>query len=760
VASAHLTRRSLIAVLIGTTLVGACRHNPEQTRDARMKTAGQYLAEHKYREAIVELRGAVQATPSFGPAHLQLGDAYMAVGDGTNAIREYVTAADLMGDSAEAQLKAGRLLLLAGQFDSARDRAKKVLAKNANDVDGLILLGNAMAALKDLDGAITEVESAIAQDPDRGLSYSNLGMIQMARGDREKAEEAFARAVQLDPKSLPATLALANFYWAGGRLDDAERTLKQAADLAPSNATVQRALAAFYLGSNRMSEAEPHLKAAAESTTALGPQLVLADYYTRAGKTSEAMSWLSSVAKRQDGFVPASIRIAALQYQAGNHVDAERTIDAALAKSPRDPEAQIVKAMILTNQHRLDEALTHATAAVASAPQFPRAQMMAGSVYALLGKQDEAIRAFQEALKYSPGNPDAQVALARLYGARGDWSMARQFAQGALKSAPSSEDARVLLARAQTESGALDDAKRELDTLNAKSSTDAGVQYALGRYYAKSGDKPRARQAFSSALRGGDDDAAPLAGLVDLDIKEGKPQEARARVEEQLQNAPKSPRLSLLAAHAYAVSGDMVNAERALRNAISVDPSYLDAYEALARLLLSQHRADEALQEFEAIVARNPKSIAAHTMAGILLEQQGKTAQARKHYEQAIAADPRAAVSANNLAWLMSEAGENLDIALQLAQSAKAQLPDRPEVNDTLGWIYYRKGLSTLSIASLSQSVAGDPKDATYQYHLGLALAQHGDKDRAREVLQRALSLQPNFAGADDARTVLKSLVG
>jgi tetratricopeptide (TPR) repeat protein len=202
----------------------------------------------------------------------------------------------------------------------------------------------------------------------------------------------------------------------------------------------------------------------------------------------------------------------------------------------------------------------------------------------------------------------------------------------------------------------------------------------------------------------------------------------------------------------------MPGAERALRNAIAADPSYLDAYQALARLLLTEHRIDDALHEFEAITAREPQSVPAHTMAGILLEQEGRVADARAHYEQALAADPRAAVAANNLAWLMTEAGENLDMALQLAQSAKAQLPDRPEVNDTLGWIYYRKGLTTLSVSSLTQSVAGDPKDPTYQYHLGLALAQQGDKERARVALERALSLKPNFSGADDARSVLKSL--
>ena len=48
-------------------------------------------------------------------------------------------------------------------------------------------------------------------------------------------------AVQAAPKSVPARLALANFYWALGRRDDAEGVLKQTVDLDPDNVAVESA---------------------------------------------------------------------------------------------------------------------------------------------------------------------------------------------------------------------------------------------------------------------------------------------------------------------------------------------------------------------------------------------------------------------------------------------------------------------------------------------------------------------------------------
>ena len=190
-------------------------------------------------------------------------------------------------------------------------------------------------------------------------------------------------------------------------------------------------------------------------------------------------------------------------------------------------------------------------------------------------------------------------------------------------------------------------------------------------------------------------------------LRENRSSDARARVDQRLQAAPNSPALLVLAGGAYGRDGDAAAAEAALRRAIAADPSYLDGYQALAGLFISQNRLKEAREEFEIITTHEPVSVPAHTMAAILLEQEGRPVDARKHYEQALNVDPRAAVPANNLAWLMAEGGENLDMALQLAQAAKAALPDRAEINDTLGWIYYRKGLNTLAIASLKQKRYG-----------------------------------------------------
>ena len=145
-------------------------------------------------------------------------------------------------------------------------------------------------------------------------------------------------------------------------------------------------------------------------------------------------------------------------------------------------------------------------------------------------------------------------------------------------------------------------------------------------------------------------------------------------------------------------------------------------------------------------------------MVGVILETQGKRDEARRSYEATVAEMTNAPVAANNLAFMYAEEGKNLDVALQLATSAKQQVPDSAEVDDTLGWVYYKKDLATLAVGPLEESLKKMPDNADILYHLGLTYARIGEKAKAREALERALKLNPRLAGAASARQTLASV--
>ena len=196
----------------------------------------------------------------------------------------------------------------------------------------------------------------------------------------------------------------------------------------------------------------------------------------------------------------------------------------------------------------------------------------------------------------------------------------------------------------------------------------------------------------------------------------------------------------LLAGRAHVATGDLEAAAGMFQKALQTDPSLAEAYDALGQLFVRQNKLDDARQAYDKRSQERPDDVAAHTMVARILYIQGKPAESRARFEKILSIDPRAAVASNNLAYMDAEAGTNLDMALNRAQVAKAALPDDPDINDTLGWVYVKRGLPALAVNPLEQAIQKNASNPLYHYHLGVAHAQAGDKDRARLSLQRRCS--------------------
>jgi tetratricopeptide (TPR) repeat protein len=271
-------------------------------------------------------------------------------------------------------------------------------------------------------------------------------------------------------------------------------------------------------------------------------------------------------------------------------------------------------------------------------------------------------------------------------------------------------------------------------------------------------NNPRAaRIAFERALELTPGLTDAISGLTYLDLQAKNTATAITRLEAEIAKRPTNAALLTLLARAYNVSGDVAKEEQTLRRAVSVDPRLTAAYGSLALLYLRQKRLDEALVEFEGIAERDPSNVSARTMVGIILEQQGKRDEAIKAYQMATSGTNNAPVAANNLAFIYAEQGTNLDEALQLATSAKQRLPNDANVDDTLGWVYYKKGLPDLAVKSLENSVLKQPNNAGVLVHLGLAYAKLGEKAKARLALERAFKIDPR-AGGEEAKKALASV--
>lgn len=753
--SASTPRQAYRLVVLALVLT-ACS-SPEEQKQRHFEQGNAYVAEKRDEFAVIEYANAVRIDPKFGEARLKLAETYERMGNIQAAFPEFIRAADALPNNRDVQIKATELFVLAQRFDDAKARATALLQKNPQDVDAMLLRASAMAELKDLEGALKEIEDALAIQPDEERAYLTLADVQVRGGQRQEAEASFRRAIELEASSPNPRLAYANFLWSEGRPSDAEREIRQALTAEPRHLLANRMLAALLTATRREAEAEAPLKIVADASDRPAARFELAQYYVRAGRADEATKLLTDLAKGQDTFSRAEVMIAEIEYRKGDTKNAHARLDKLLSRAPNDGPALVLKAQWLGNEKKLDEALDRARAAVKADPQLIQAHFVLGQIHSQRREVPDAIKAYTEVLRLNPRVVAAQLELSRLNALSGNSEASLRFAEEAKQAAPGSIDARVAVIRGLLAQRNLDRAGREVADL-LRGAPNAAVHSLNGTLQAMRNDQPAARAAYERALQLTPGYIEAVGGLTALDLTNKQYDQAIKRVEAEVAKQPDRVELLAIAARVYEQAGQGDRAEQTLRRAVAKDPRYLAGYAQLAQLYVKQRRIDDARKEFEGIVKRDPRAAGPRTMVGILLESQGKRDEARRWYEATVAEIPAAPIAANNLAFIYAEEGTNLDVALQLASSAKKGLPDNPEVTDTLGWVHYKKGLFPLAVGYLEESAKRRPNNAEILYHLGMAYAKLGDKAKSRDALERALKLNPQLSGAAAARQTLTAV--
>ena len=744
-------------VLVLAAAAVSCSTDPAVAKKAYLEKGDAAFKEQRYSEATVAYKNALQRDPLFGEARYKLAQSYDRLGDRGNAAREYVRAADLLPDNADAQIQAGLALLAAGSFEDAQARARKALARAPRNVDAHLLLAQALAGVKDLAAGEAQVEEAIRMDPDQPRSYIGLGVFRQAQGDPKRAEESFKQAVSVDPKSVDATLALAQFYVANGR-QEAEEWLIKAVALAPDDPYTNRALALFYIAGNRLPEAEKPLQAFAKASPNAGPRLLLADYYFATARRSDARTLLDGLLKDESAFSEVRQRLSVLEFNEGRGEAAHRWIDEILSKNNKDPRAAELKGRFLLFEGQFAGARDAFKASLASNPNSASTHYWLGVTLLNLNEVEAARTEFSEVQRLAPKEVGSKIQLAKLHLLDGHAAAAATLVNEALAIEPGNGQARMTLVDVLIAQGNLTTAAKEATIIATNAPNAPSPQMQLGRIFMKQGDYAAAERAFQRAIQLTNGAVDAVGALVETKIAAGRLADARSIVEEHIAKNPKKAWLHIYASRVYKAEGDLGKAEAALRTALANDSDNLAAYLDLTRLYIAQNKLDDVRGQLEAIVARQPKAVWAHTLIGMSLQVQNRLPEAKQRYEKIVEMDPEAAIASNNLAVLLADAGENLDRALNLAQAAMRQLPESPEVNDTIASVYIKQGLGSSAIPHLELSVRKEPASPTFQYHLGQAYALAGQKAKARTAFERALTLNPGFDGSQEARRQLAQL--
>ena len=720
------------------------------------KEAG-YLAKGKkefqkknYEVAIIYFKNAMAAQRKDAEPYYQLGLAYLASNDVNSAASYFRKATELNPKHTGAQLKLSELMALSRNQEmvaEAQKRTQDVLTLLPDDADALNLLAFTELRLGKPESAEAHLEQALRKSPSNLKSSVALAQARLARHDVAGAEEALKQAVAQAPKSPEPVVYLGGFYLALGKTAEAEQQYRRALEIDPKHGPALIALGAMQVRAGQSDQAEQtYRQLSALPEKSYKPLHAL--FLFRSGKRDQAVAEFEKLAKEDPEDRDARTRLVTAYMSVNRVGDAEKVLTAALKKNPRDTDALLQRSRIYLGDGKYAEA----EADLNQVLQFRKdaqAHYLLSKVHQARGEAALRPQDLGEALQVDPRFAAARIDLAQVL-------IATRGADSALKlldEAPEEQKRTVpiIVQRnwALLALGRKEEARKGIDQALAIGRTsDALLQDAVLKLDQK--NYSAARASAEEILKGNPGDARALNVLVQTYAAQKQMTAGVQRAKEYAGKQPASAAMQEFLGQLLSENGDRAGARKAFEAAKADNPALTGPDLALAQMDAAEGKRDDARKRLSAIVASHPNEAAGRLLLAQLETTDGKSGAAIEQYRKALALDGKNGAALNNLAYLLAESNQ-ADEALKYAQEAKELTPDSAFADDTLGWIYFRKGMYPMAVTYLESAVSKEGT-ARRKYHLAMAYLKAGDPKRGRQVLDAAIKMDPKLPEADAAR--------
>jgi tetratricopeptide (TPR) repeat protein len=450
--------------------------------------------------------------------------------------------------------------------------------------------------------------------------------------------------------------------------------------------------------------------------------------------------------------------LAEIKLEAGKVADAKPIVDAILKENEKDLDGKYLKGRIALAEKRLDDAKALFGDVVKQDAGMARARLYNGLTDIQQGQVEVGRKEIEEAVKLDPANARAQLVLGEVSLQSGAPAAAEKAALEVLRRNPSNVQAAVLLADSFLARKEWKKAEQiYLSMMKQLPKSPAGyLKMGLSR---KLQGKPQdAAGYFAQAVERNPKDLTAINEYIFALAAAKETAKAKKVLDETVAKEPKNTLLWDMVGRFEMASGRAAEAEAAFLKSIELAPDFMAPYYQLGVIYAAQKKFPEAEARLGKVIEKNDKNVGAHTLLGMVLNAQGKLDAANKEYRKVLSLSPKNPLAANNLASNLADGGGNLDEALKFAQIAREAAPEDPSVADTLGWIYYKKGLIETSLPLIADAAGKMKNNPSIRYHHGMVLAKKGRGKEAAAELKAALSLDPKFPGADEAKKTLESL--
>jgi tetratricopeptide (TPR) repeat protein len=759
-------RLLLVGFFIAALLTG-CTRDPNVRKQKFLESGNRYRDQGKFREAAIQYLNAVQLDPRFTEAHYQLGETCLKLKNDNCAAEHLSRTVDLDPDNYPAQVDLANLLIRYREVKEAQPHLDILRERQPNSPDTHEAWANFYAAQDDLAAALKEMQKGIAADPNRSESYLNMAMLQDRAKLPDQAEINFKKAAELGPRVMNAQIALGAFYMSRNRMPEAEQQFKHAIDVDPKDPAPRADYVRLLMAEGKKPEAEAFLK---QTKSALPDNSegyrMLGDFYFANGDLDQATAEYAALYHDHPRDIQVKKNYVQLLILKKRLDEATKLNNEFLKSDPRDADALVYRGQIQLDQGDAAGAVDSLQRALKNDSNNAVAHYHLGRAFGMQRNDAQAESEFREAVRLRPDLTDAQRDLATLEMRRGDVDALAQTAQQIIYGAPNSPDGYLLRALAEMNRQKFSDAEQDMQKAAELAPSSPAPYVQMGNLHQLQKQYAEAIKFYQQALDKDPSSTDGLQGLMRAYIAQKQPEQAIAAARMQIAKTPNSSGFyDLLGTALFESKKDFAGADAALRKAVELDKNNSDALLKLAQVQVAEGSVSQALATDLQSIKDHPREIPFYILAGSMYESQSNWDQAKALYQQALNIQPNNPLASNNLAYLMLQHGGNVDVALAMAQTARRGMPDSPAAADTLGWAYFQKGVYQSAIDMFQESLRlgeknGAIDDPDVHYHLGLAYQKANQPRLAREQLERALKISPNFSEASDARKALAELHG
>ena len=722
----------------------------------------EYLQKRKFHDAMMQFRSAAESDKDSAKAHWGLARAYENLGQFNQVLDELRKTVELDDKNLEAKAKLGNYFLLI-QPSMIAETAKlrdEILAADPNFIEGHILSASILAAQAKPDAEVVNaVNKAIALDPHRIESYVSLERLYITREKIPEAEAAIKKGIDASPSAVLGHTEYGRFLTYASRDAEAETQFRKAIEIDPASIEGREAIAEFYVTSSQFEKAEAAYKELVQvQENSPESRLELAEFYSNTDAKEKAIAVLNEILTDTPESVMARYRLGQLYLNRKDTAKVYEQLDALFKINDTDTEALMLRSRVKMQENKADDAARDLEEILKKQPSNRDALFLMAQARLALGQNEQALAFIADLERYHPTFLRTGLLKIEAAFSAGDAQNALKLSNdlinktlAALPNAETKPQAlqdlrmRGITSRglAYLDLGKLAEASADLSEVVRLSPRSAAAMVNLAKVFIAERNSGAALDLYEKAIAADAQNFDAISGIVNTSIQLSQTAKARARIDSMVDaNAGRADVLAALhylKATIFTAQKNFPGAERELLTSVDVDANYLPAYSAYASLLASQNRTDEAIEQYQKVIAKKPAA-QVYTMLGILEDARGNAIEAENDYRKALEIAPEMPIAANNLAWLIAENQGNLDEALRLATGAVAKNQSVAVFYDTLGWVYLKKGLTRPAVEQLKKAVAleeanakrnGTAPNPGYRMRLGMALAKAGDKTSA-----------------------------